>query len=307
MRSLRIVFMGSPDFAVPSLDRIHGSEHTLAAVVSNPDKRRGRRGKAEPTAVKKRALELGYPVIDAEDIKSAGFERSISRLQPDLLVVVAFRILPPAILAIPSAGSVNLHASLLPKYRGAAPIHWAIINGEKETGCSVFFLNEEVDTGKIIRQRKTGIGGFETTGDLYNRLKEAGADLLAESIDDIARGDVHPLPQKEELATPAPKLHRENTRINFNRSAGDLHNFIRGLNPFPVAWCTCDKKKMNIYSAVPHPKKMMEPGELQFEDGILFAGCGEGALEIRELQLPGTKKMTGRDFANGFDLSKRLL
>lgn len=303
MRPLRIVFMGSPEFAVPSLDVLHESPHQILAVVSNPDKRRGRRSKPTPTEVKKRAMELNLPVLDAQDVKSPDFASQLSALEPDLLVVVAFKILPAEILSIPSMGSVNLHASLLPRYRGAAPIHWAVINGETETGCTVFFLNEKVDAGKIIRQKKTEIGFEETTGEVYERLKILGADLLRQSINEISEGSAEGRLQDHTLATPAPKLFKENTRINFNKSAVEIHNQIRGLNPFPVAWCLYNGKKMNIYKAKPGPKINLTPGKLYAPEDALVVGCKDGTVEIRELQLPGTKRMTGREFSNGYDLS----
>lgn len=306
MRSLNIVFMGSPDFAIPSLEKIHNSHHKICAVVSNPDKRRGRGRKPEPTPVKKRAMELDLPTIDVEDLNSGSIQKQLKDLKPNLLVVVAFRILPASILEIPTIGSVNLHASLLPKYRGAAPIHWAIIQGEKETGCSVFFLDEKVDTGKIIAQNRTVIDLLETTGDVYNRLKESGADLLVQSINQIADGTVEAAAQNHELATPAPKLFKENTRIDFSKPADVVHNFIRGLSPFPTAWCEYDGEKMNIYKSKPADDRTLEPGELHAEDGKLLVGCGDGAIEILKLQLPGTKKITGKDFANGYDLEIRL-
>lgn len=306
MRSLNIVFMGSPDFAIPSLEKLHQSHHHIRAVVSNPDKRRGRGRKPEPTAVKKKAIELDLPTIDVEDLNSDSFQNRLKELNPDLFVVVAFRILPTSVLEIPTIGSVNLHASLLPKYRGAAPIHWAIIQGEKETGCSVFFLDEKVDTGKIIAQNRTVIDLLETTGDVYNRLKESGSDLLVKSINKIADGSVEATPQDHELATPAPKLFKENTRINFNKSAEVVHNFIRGLSPFPTAWCEYDGEKMNIYQSKPANYQKLKPGKLHVEDGELLAGCEDGAIEIVTLQLPGTKRMSGKEFANGYDLDIQL-
>jgi methionyl-tRNA formyltransferase len=306
MKKLNIVFMGSPSFAVPSLEALAQSAHTISAVVSNPDKRRGRRGSPEPTDVKRKALELGLNTIDVEDPKSPGFAAALRELKPDLLVVVAFRILPPGVLEIPAIGSINLHASLLPRYRGAAPIHWAVINGETETGCTIFFLDERIDTGKIISRKTTPIGPDETTGDVYERLRKEGARLLAESVDAIARGETNPQPQKDELATPAPKLNRDNTRINFNRPAGEVHNFIRGLNPFPVAWCNFGGQKMNVYRSRPDVQPSKNPGRLTSEDGRLFADCSDFRLELLEVQLPGTKVMSGSDFINGYELSTGL-
>lgn len=306
MKPLKIVFMGSPDFAVPALERIYYSPHAIIAVVSNPDKRRGRRGKPVPTAVKKRALELNLPIVDTENVTSKEFQKKLSGLKPDLLVVVAFRILPPEVLDIPKEGSVNLHASLLPKYRGAAPIHWAIINGEKETGCTVFFLNEKVDSGQIILREKTEIGEMETTGDVYNRLKMMGAGLLLESLNRISEGDVELQDQDHSKASPAPKLFRDNTKIDFSRPANDVHNFIRGLSPFPKAWCEYEGKKLNIYRSKPVFDLPVRSGELLFIENRLFAGCKEGSVELLQLQLPGTKVLTGTEFASGFNLDVKL-
>lgn len=306
MNPLRIVFMGSPDFAVPSLDCLHRSDHTIVSVISGKDKRRRRRGEPEPTAVKKRAQELGLDTFDADDMKSPELYKYLGELEADLFVVVAFKILPTQLLELPTLGSVNLHASLLPKYRGAAPIHWAIIQGEKETGCTVFFLDKSVDTGKIIGQKSTPIGPDETTGELYERLKHLGADLLKECIDSIASADYTVAPQEDAKATPAPKLFKETTKIDFRQSTQDVHNFVRGLNPFPVAWCVYNGEKMNVYKTLPGPKHDLKPGELTSENDALFAGTENGSIQLLELQLPGRKRMTGQEFVNGYNLSVDL-
>jgi methionyl-tRNA formyltransferase len=232
--------MGSPDFAIPSLEKLHQSEHEIVSVVSNVDKRRGRRSKPTPTVVKKKALELGLTVIEVEDLNDREFCKQLKDLNADLFVVVAFRILPPGILDLPAKGSINLHASLLPKYRGAAPIHWAIINGEKKTGCTIFFLNENVDAGKIIKQKETPIGPNETTGDLYDRLKEMGSELLLEAVKEIDKETYQTISQDHSKATPAPKLFTEDCKIDFKKSAQDVRNKIRGLSPFPGAWAELD-------------------------------------------------------------------
>ena len=306
MKNLRIVFMGSPEFAIPSLEALHKSTHHVLAVVSNPDKRRGRRGKPVPTDVKKRAIELGIETIDAEDVKSDEFVSILKDLKPDLLVVVAFRILPSSVLAIPQMGSINLHASLLPKYRGAAPIHWEVIKGEKETGCTVFFLNENVDTGKMIRQMKIEIDPMENTGDVYNKLKVLGSEMLVDAVNDIANGSAEMIPQKDELATPAPKLFSENTKIDFNQTVEIVHNLIRGLNPFPIAWCLYKGEKMRIFESKPGRSKDEELGTLSEENGRLFVACANGLLELKQVQLPGTARLTGQDFINGYDISEKL-
>ncbi|MCC5942310.1 MAG: methionyl-tRNA formyltransferase [Balneolaceae bacterium] len=298
--------MGSPDFAVPSLEKLYVSGHKILAVVSNPDKRRGRRSKPVPTAVKGKALELNLPTIDVEDVKSDEFSNQLHSLNPDLLVVVAFRILPASILDIPKKGSINLHASLLPKYRGAAPIHWAIINGEKKTGCTVFFLNDVVDTGKIIGTIETPVGDMETTGDIYKRLKDIGSDLLLDCVNQISNESYSLKEQDDTKATPAPKLFRENTRIDFEQDAQTVHNFIRGLNPFPGAWCTYAGQKMNIYRSKPELNVNLKPGTLKSVEKSLLAGCGNGSVELLEVQLPGTKILSGAEFANGYDLDEQL-
>lgn len=306
MDPLRIVFMGSPDFAVPSLEALCNSPHEIITVVSGEDKRRKRRGLPEPTAVKKRALELGLQTLDADNMKSPELEKKLHSLNPDLFVVVAFKILPATLLKIPSKGSINLHASLLPKYRGAAPIHWAVIKGEKETGCTVFFLDESVDTGQILKQTKIPISQSETTGDIYDKLKDKGAELIAECADMIAEGNYKTTRQDDSESTPAPKLFRNNTKINFSEDATDIHNLIRGLNPFPVAWCMYDDEKMNVYRSKIGPDKNVDPGKLLFDDGRLLAGSGNGTVELLELQLPGRKRMSGIEFANGYDLDITL-
>ncbi|SMO52364.1 methionyl-tRNA formyltransferase [Fodinibius sediminis] len=303
---MRIVFMGSPDFAIPSLEKLHQSDHEIVAVVSNVDKRRGRRAKPSPTPVKARALELGLPVIGVEDLNDPDFYEQLQELDADLFVVVAFRILPPRLLNLPSRGSVNLHASLLPKYRGAAPIHWAVMNGEERTGCTVFFLDEEVDTGAIIVQESTPIGINETTGDVYNRLKRMGSQLLLEAVEKISSGDYELTAQNHEEATPAPKLFTEDCKINFNRPAKQVHNAIRGLSPFPTAWARLDELKFNMYRSAMGPDIDLAAGELAMKEEQLLVGCRSGTVVLKEVQLEGKRRMSGKDFMNGYNGSGRL-
>ncbi|REL24940.1 methionyl-tRNA formyltransferase [Rhodohalobacter sp. SW132] len=293
--------MGSPDFAVPSLEALHKSSHNILTVVSGSDKRRRRRGDPEPTAVKKRAQELGLPTLDADDMKSEKLADDLRTLKPDLFVVVAFKILPKRLLEIPAIGSINLHASLLPAYRGAAPIHWAVINGEKETGCTVFFLDQQVDTGEILKQSRVVISENDTTGDVYNKLMQNGADLIVQSANLIAEGEFETYAQDHSKATPAPKLFKENTRIDFAKPAQEIHNLIRGLNPFPVAWCTYKGKKMNVYQSAIDQEAGLKQGELKFEDEKLLAGTGDGSIELKEVQLPGGKRISGAEFGRGFE------
>lgn len=292
--------MGSPDFAIPSLEKIYESNHELIAAVSNIDKRRGRGSKKTPTPVKAWAEKRQIPVVTVENPRDPGFALELKALKPDLIVVVAFRILPEAVLDIPIKGSVNLHASLLPKYRGAAPIHWAIINGETETGCTVFFLKQKVDTGDIIKQQKTPIGPEETTGDLYNRLKSMGANLLLQAVDEIAEATYQTIPQNDQLASPAPKLYTEDCLIDPEKPALKVHNLIRGLSPFPTAHAWLDGKKFNLYRSATGPDINLEPGHLKDHNSTLLLGCGQGTVKLKEVQLEGRKRVSGSDFINGY-------
>ncbi len=304
---MNIVFMGSPEFAIPSLEKLYATKHTISTVVSNVDKRRGRGKSLSPTPVKAKALELGLPVIEVEDLKSEEFANRISELAPDLLVVVAFRVLPVSILKIPKIGSVNLHASLLPKYRGAAPIHWAIIHGEEKTGCTIFFLDEKVDTGKVVLQRETEIGWEETTGDVYERLRLMGSDALVDAIHMIDSGSYQLAAQNDVEATPAPKLFKEHCRIDFTKSVDEVHNLIRGLSPFPTAFAMLEDEKINFYKAKPGPDANIDAGEILIKNEQFLVGCADGTIELLELQFPGKRRMSADDFLAGNSVSGRFI
>lgn len=303
---MNIVFMGSPDFAIPSLEKIYHSEHTISAVVSNIDKRRGRGSETAPTPVKAKALELGLKVIEVEDLKSDEFHQQLMALEADLFVVVAFRVLPKSVLEIPKIGSVNLHASLLPKYRGAAPIHWAVMNGEEKTGCTIFFLDEKVDTGNIILQEELWIDTNETTGEVYNRLMEKGSVTLLKAVNQISDKSYTLSIQNGEEATPAPKLFKEDCHIDFNQSAEIVHNKIRGLSPFPTAWALLDGAKFNMYKSRLGPMSNVGPGEIFVKNEMLLVGCKDGTIELLEIQFPGKKKMNTHDFLKGNVLEGKL-
>lgn len=292
--------MGSPDFAIPSLEKLVESDHEIVSVVSNTDKRRGRGGGTSPTPVKAKALEFSLPVIGVEDLNNEHFAEQLKALEADLFVVVAFRILPKHILDIPRKGSVNLHASLLPKYRGAAPIHWAVMNGEETTGCSVFFLDEKIDTGSIIKQKETPIGPDETTGEVYDRLKIMGSDLLIESIQEIEDDSYTLVPQNDEEATPAPKLFTEDCKVDFNNTARHIHNKIRGLSPFPTAWAKLDGLKFNIYRSRISNGSFLKPGQIDFREDQMLAGSNDKDLILEQVQIEGKRKMSGKDFMNGY-------
>lgn len=306
-KALNIVFMGNPDFAVPSLKQLRCSRHKVLAVVTGSDKRRGRGGKFSPSPVNLAAMEASIPVIQADDMHCESLKTSLQALKPDLLVVVAFKLLPPDILAIPTIGSVNLHASLLPAYRGAAPIHWALVNGESETGCTIFLLDKGMDTGVILKQRKTSVGLLETTGDLYNRLKGLGAELMVETLNELADGSCIKISQNETFATRAPKVTPEDARIRFRKDAMSVHNLIRGMSPFPGAWAMLDSKKVKIYRTEPAPDIHLEPGTTALVDGACHAGCQPGSIVITQVQPEGKKTVSGLDFMNAMEGRKVIL
>lgn len=301
--ALNIVFMGSPEFAVPSLEYLAKSIHTIKAVVTGEDKHRGRRSSLSPTPIKAKALELGLPIITIDSLKTDEIYQVLKSLEADLFVIVAYKILPNQLLSIPKLGSINLHASLLPKYRGAAPIHWAVINGEIETGVTTFFLNEGIDTGKIILQKSWPILNSDTTGSIYSVLKELGAELIVESVNRIAEGNYELYLQDDSKSCPAPKISKEDARIDFTKPAKNLHNFIRGMNPFPGAWTTLDGQQINIHQTELTPENLsinLEPGLFELNEEHLIVGTGAGLIEIQELQVQGKIKVSGFDFINGW-------
>lgn len=290
---LRIVFMGSPEFAVPTLEALAASRHEVVGVVTGPDKRRGRGGDLSPTPVKAAALAHGLPLIETDTLKTPGIAGRIAGLHPDLIVVVAFKILPPALLELPRIGSLNAHASLLPKYRGAAPIHHAILNGESETGVTIFMLDRGIDTGGILLQEKTPIGADETTGEVYERLRHMAAASVMRAVERLAAGPAATIPQDDALATPAPKIHPDDGWLDLSASARDLRNRIRAFTPFPGAWVRLDGRKLRIWEAecVNGPDGTADP---------LLWKTGEGWLRPTRVQLEGRSVQTASDFRNGY-------
>ena len=295
--------MGTPDFAVPSLVGVAQSGHDLVGVVTRPDRPRGRGQQMQPTDVKAAVASLGLdvPVLQPESLRDESFHAQLQALEPDLFAVVAFLILPRSVLAIPKLGSVNVHPSLLPKYRGAAPIQWAIINGETETGVTIFQLSPRVDAGDILIQQKVAIGDDETAGGLYEQLKVKGAELLIRAIDGMADGSVIPVPQTDEGLSRAPKLEKEDGGINWSKSAGNIRNLIRGTNPFPGAFTLWRNKLLKVHRATVDTG-MGEAGTVLEADGKrgLIVGTGEGALALDEVQPAGKKRMSGADFVRGY-------
>jgi methionyl-tRNA formyltransferase len=302
---LRVVFMGTPEFAVPSLRAIAArpEEFEVVLVVTGCDKpRRNSRSEPEPTPVKKAAMELGLPVFEADDVRSPEFAARVAECEPDVIVVAAFRILPQAVFELSRLGTFNLHGSLLPAYRGAAPVNWAIINGEERTGVTTFFLQRSVDTGNVITWDETPIGTEESATELLARLSEIGAGTVVRTLDMIASGKVEAKTQDESLATKAPKLTRQNTRIDWTAPVRAVHDFIRGLAMKPAAWTTLGGRTVKVYRARPLPAGTDAealPGTLRVDEGRLLARCADGWLELLELQLEGKKAMDGESFARG--------
>jgi methionyl-tRNA formyltransferase len=297
---MKIVFMGTPEFAVPSLKALANSGNEIAAVVTNPDEPQGRGLKVFPPEIKRAANELGLPVIQVASLKDPGIAATLTSITPDLIVVVAFRILPKEIFTIPKLGTFNLHASLLPRYRGAAPINWAIINGEKETGVTTFFLDEKVDTGRIILRKKTEIGENETAGELAARLSLIGADAVSETVKLIEGGSVNVIEQDGTLATKAPKISKDDCLIEWNKPAGEVHNFIRGFSPEPAAFSYIYGKLLKIFRTKRTGESTSgQPGGISVLEGRMFVACADEKLEVLELQLEGKKKLDAREFVRG--------
>ena len=306
MRDLRIVFMGTPEFAVASLEKVIASGYEVVGVVTAPDKPAGRGRKLKESAVKKYAVHRNIPVLQPGNLKSPDFLRDLKNLNPNLQVVVAFRMLPKEVWNLPEYGTFNLHASLLPQYRGAAPINWAIINGENETGVTTFFLDDKIDTGEVILQKQVKIEDDKNAGSLHDKLMAEGADLIIETLDAIAAGPVETKPQQlsEPLKT-AKKLTRENTRIAWTAPLPAVYNLIRGLSPYPAAWTEIqngnDKFNLKIYDAeMEKAAHDLEIGKVVQEEKNIKIAVIRGFIVLKEIQLPGKRKMTTKDLLNGY-------
>ena len=296
--------MGTPDFAVPSLEALCQAGYPILTVVTGADKPRGRGQRLTPTPVKQSALRHNIPVLEPPSVKDPAFAEQILRLKPDLAVVVAFRILPPSVFMIPRLGTFNLHASLLPRYRGAAPINWAIMNGETETGVTTFFLEQAVDTGATLVRARVPIEPEDDAGTLHDRLAEVGARAVLETVRMIERGQAEPQPQDHGEATPAPKIFKEQCRIFWNRPAAQLHNFVRGLSPHPAAWTMHGDHLLKIYKTrLVRGGSSGVPGLLTVTDASLRVAAQDGEVEILELQQEGRRRMTAAEFLRGYSLN----
>jgi methionyl-tRNA formyltransferase len=301
-KKFRIIFMGTPPFAMPALKALHESGHDITMVVTQPDRPRGRGRKLSPPAVKTTALDLGYQVLQPESIKTTEFNDLIAQQKPDFLVVIAFgRILPENVLALPRLGTINVHASLLPKYRGPAPIQWAVINGEKETGVCTQLMEKELDTGDLLLSVRETIKPDDTAGDLHDRLAVKGATVLIDTLKGLAGKTIQPVSQDHSLATYAPMLTKEDGLINWNKPAASLESFIRGVTPWPGAYTFLGDNRLKIFKSRPVTAEFTEPPGtvLQgFADELRIA-TARGALSIEEIQGASGKQLPIRDFLRG--------
>lgn len=306
---LRIVFMGTPEFAVETLQALVEHQYHVVAVVTQPDKPVGRHGSVlQPSAVKQYALGQGIPVLQPEKMKDPAFVETLRSYQANLQVVVAFRMLPEVVWAMPEYGTFNVHAALLPQYRGAAPINWAIINGETQTGVTTFFLDHDIDTGRIILQKPFDIPDTADVEYVYEGLMHLGAEICLETIDAIIASDGHPasIPQDNAQLKQAPKIFKETCEINWQQSAKQVYDFIRGLSPIPGAWTTlvfADGKEtvLKIFRSTKTSRSSSAaPGDIVIEGKALCVACGNGELlQLEELQLAGKKRLLAKDFLNG--------
>ncbi len=311
----RIIFAGTPMFAVASLDRLVKNHFQVVAVITAPDKPAGRGRDLQESDVKKYASGKNIPVLQPEKLADPGFLQAVEKLKPDLMIVVAFRMMPEKLWRLPRLGTFNLHASLLPQYRGAAPINHAVMNGEKETGVTTFFLRQEIDTGDILYQEKVPISENETAGELHDKLMMTGAKLLVHTTEHILNGDYTTRRQEAvdpgQVLKPAPKIFKDDCRISWNAPALVIHNFIRGLSPYPTAFSGLldpDGKRhtLKIYAARPVVQSHnLQPGMVDTDrKGYLHIYCRDGYLDIAELQLPGKRRMPAAELLRGFQINE---
>ena len=308
-KDLRIVFMGTPEFAVASLRRLVDEGYNVVAVVTTPDKPAGRGQKLHESDVKVAAKELGLPILQPERLRDEAFVEAMRELQPDLGIVIAFRMLPEVIWAMPKYGTFNLHASLLPQYRGAAPINWAVINGEQKTGITTFLLNHEIDKGAIIGQMEMPIGEDDTVGTMYDKLMTSGCDLVVDTVERIAAGDYTATEQMhidESTLKPAPKIFKEDCRIDWSWDGCRIVNFVRGLSPYPAAWTPMfidgkEQGSAKIFRATFAAAQHNQSFGAVYSDGkgSLKVACADGWVEIHELQVAGKRRMATRDLLLG--------
>ena len=303
-RNLRIVFMGTPAFAVPSLQILLEAGYPVVGVITAPDKPGGRGMKQMISSpVKQFALAHGLTLLQPSNLKSKSFLEQLKSLQADLQVVVAFRMLPEVVWNMPSKGTMNLHGSLLPAYRGAAPIQWAVINGDKITGLTTFLLQHQIDTGQILLQRTIPILDDDDSGMLHDRMMYAGAGLVVASVDQLSIGNLSGIPQDESKASHAPKIHHEDGHIQWHKPAREIYNLIRGMSPYPAAWAILDGTECKIWkSKLVTSFSRKVPGTIWLEGKSLLVQAQDEPIELLEIQLAGKKRMNARDFINGYKI-----
>lgn len=311
-KDLRIVYMGTPEFAVESLKRLVEGGYNIVGVITMPDKPMGRHGSVlQPSPVKQYAVSQGLKVLQPEKLKDESFVAELRELKADLQIVVAFRMLPEVVWNMPRLGTFNLHASLLPQYRGAAPINWAVINGETETGITTFFLKHEIDTGEIIDQVRVPIADTDNVGDVYERLMNLGGDLVVKTVDSILDGSVKTVPQDKlaegEVLRPAPKIFKETCRIDWSKGVKQIYDFVRGLSPYPAAWTelcqgSTAPQVLKIYETDKiFAEHLFEPGTVVTDKKTYFRiAVTDGYINIHSLQLAGKKRMGVADFLRGY-------
>lgn len=300
MTAWRIVFFGTPEFAVPSLRALRDTGDNVVGAVCQPDKPAGRGQKPTAPPVKELAVASGVPVFQPEKLRTADAIATIAAWQPELIVVAAYgKILPASLLAVPRLGCVNVHASLLPKYRGAAPIQWAILRGESVTGITIMQMNEGMDTGDILLQRETAIGDHETYGDLQTRLAHLGAAALIQALELLRRGELQPRAQDNVAATSAPIVRKEDGRIDWHRPAVELARAVRAYNPWPSAQTTLASSLLKIHRAHVVRDHAGGPGAIHVHDNTIVVSCGEGALQLDQVQLAGRKSLSAAEFIRG--------
>ncbi len=309
MRDLRIVFMGTPDFAATILQHLVENDYNVVGVITAADKPAGRGRKLNQSAVKKYALSQNLPILQPTNLKSEEFQEELKKWNANLQIVVAFRMLPKSVWAMPEYGTFNLHASLLPEYRGAAPINWAIINGETKTGVTTFFIDDKIDTGEIILQSEVDIKENEVVGELHDKLMYLGANLVAETVDLIAKGDVTTTKQPELEEKSAPKLFPDNCKIDWSKSLQDIYNHIRGLNPYPAAWTTIingeEEVSAKIYGvSKENTSHSLENGTIITSKKELKVAVTDGYLNIHQIKISGKKLMDAQSLLNGYQFEK---
>lgn len=306
METISVVFMGTPDFAVPCLEMLCEQNYQIKAVITQPDRPKGRGQKLVESPVKACALKHGLPILQPQKIKTPEFEAILEELNPDLIVVVAFgQILSKRILDIPRLGCINVHASLLPQYRGAAPLHWSVIRGEKKTGVTTMFMDEGLDTGDMLLTAEMDITDTTTTGEVHDMLQNMGADVLSETIKQLVAGTAVRRVQNHEEATYAPLLTKELECIDWTQSAGNIHNLIRGLNPWPGSYTICRNKRLKLWgSEVLAEETDNQAGTIiRVENERLVVAAGTGVIALTSVQPEGKKRMAAGDFARGYQIT----